>query len=181
MHRLLSFATAYSIKKITQRETSRMKENVLDVLMYLFETYVDTGDEPEPDQNELRGELSRAGFTNPEIDRALKWLDGLTNSHEQFSHNPETAYGTRIYNDRECVRLDAECRGFITYIEQAGILSPAQREILIDRLLALETPDIDVEQIKWVVLMVLFSQPGQEGAYARMEDLVFDEGDAQLH
>jgi Smg protein len=48
-------------------------------------------------------------------------------------------------------------------------------------LLALETPDIDVEQIKWVVLMVLFSQPGQELAYARMEDLVFDEGETAVH
>ena len=39
-----------------------MKENVLDVLMYLFETYVDTEEDPEPDQHELRDELSRAGF-----------------------------------------------------------------------------------------------------------------------
>ena len=52
---------------------------------------------------------------------------------------------------------------------------------LVDRLLALETPDIDVEQIKWVVLMVLFSQPGQELAYARMEDLVFEESAGALH
>ena len=36
-----------------------MKENVLDVLMYLFETYIDAEEEPEPDQNELRDELSR--------------------------------------------------------------------------------------------------------------------------
>ena len=35
-----------------------MKENVLDVLMYLFETYVDAEDDPEPDQNELRIELN---------------------------------------------------------------------------------------------------------------------------
>ena len=81
----------------------------------------------------------------------------------------------------ESGRLDAGCRGFITYLEQIGILSPPQREILVDRLLALDTPDIDVEQIKWVVLMVLFSQPGQELAYARMEDLVFEEDYAQLH
>lgn len=158
-----------------------MKENVLDVLMYLFETYVDAEEEPEPDQNELRDELSRAGFGDSEIDRALEWLDGLTENHESFHYNPQTAHGTRIFNEVECVRLDAGCRGFITYLEQIGILSPTQREILIDRLLALETPDIDVEQIKWVVLMVLFSQPGQELAYARMEDLVFDEGDTQLH
>ena len=54
-----------------------MKENVLDVLMYLFETYIDTEEEPEPDQNELRDELTRAGFGDSEIDRALDWLDGL--------------------------------------------------------------------------------------------------------
>jgi Smg protein len=158
-----------------------MKENVLDVLMYLFETYIDAEEEPEPDQNELRDELSRAGFGDSEIDRALDWLDGLTENHENFQYNPQTAHGTRIFNEIETVRLDAGCRGFITYLEQIGILSPTQREILLDRLLALETPDIDVEQIKWVVLMVLFSQPGQELAYARMEDLVFDEGDTPLH
>jgi len=158
-----------------------MKESVLDVLMYLFETYVDPEQEPEADQHELRDELSRAGFGDVEIDRALDWLDGLTDNHEARNYNTQTAHGTRIYNDFENDRLNAACRGFITYLEQIGILSPPQREILVDRLLALETPDIDVEQVKWVVLMVLFSQPGQELAYSRMEDLVFDEGETAIH
>ncbi len=158
-----------------------MKENVLDVLMYLFETYIDADEEPQPDQNELRDELSRAGFGDTEIDRALEWLDGLAENHDGLTYNRQTRHGTRIYNDVEQTRLDTGSRGFITYLEQIGILSPPQREILIDRLLALETPDINVEQIKWVVLMVLFSQPGQELAYARMEDLVFEDSAGALH
>ena len=158
-----------------------MKENVLDVLMYLFETYVDAEEDPEPDQNELRAELSRAGFGDAEIDRALEWLDGLTEHQDNLAFNPQTAHGTRVYNELEMERLDVACRGYVTYLEQIGILSPPQREILIDRLLALETRDIDVEQIKWVVLMVLFSQPGQESAYARMEDLVFEEDAGLIH
>ena len=158
-----------------------MKENVLDVLMYLFETYIDTEEEPEPDQNELRDELTRAGFGDSEIDRALDWLDGLADNHNIVNYHPQTGNGTRIYNGFELERLDSACRGFITYLEQIGILSPPQREILVDRLLALDSPDIDVEQIKWVVLMVLFSQPGQEQAYARMEDLVFEEESAAIH
>jgi Smg protein len=158
-----------------------MKENVLDVLMYLFETYVDADEEPEADQNELRDELARAGFADPEIDRALVWLDGLTDHQDSLPFNPQTENGTRIYIGSEQVRLDVSCRGYISYLEQIGILSPPQREILIDRLLALETHDIDVEQIKWVVLMVLFSQPGQELAYSRMEDLVFEEGTGSVH
>ena len=124
--------------------------------MYLFETYVDTEDNPEPDQNELRNDLSLAGFGDAEIDRALD-------------------------SEFEMDRLDASCRGYIAYLEQIAILSVSQREILIDRLLALETDDIDVEQIKWVVLMVLFSQPGQEQAYAQMEDLVFEENTGMVH
>ncbi len=158
-----------------------MKENVLDVLMYLFETYIDTDEEPEPNQNLLRSELVRAGFGSTEIDRALDWLDGLTDNHDSLIFGPHDAHGTRVYNDVERARLDVSCRGFITYLEQIGILSPTQREILVERLLALETPDIDVEQVKWVVLMVLFSQPGQEQAYARMEDLVFEENTGMVH
>ena len=158
-----------------------MKENVLDVLMYLFETYVDTEEDPEPDQNELRAELSRAGFGDTEIDRALDWLDGLTDEQHSFAFGKQTPSGTRVYNEVEESRLDVACRGYISYLEQIGILTPLQREILIDRLLALDAHDIDVEQIKWVVLMVLFSQPGQELAYARMEDLVFDEDYNTIH
>lgn len=159
-----------------------MKENVLDVLMYLFETYIDTDDEPEPDRNELRDELERAGFRDREIDHALEWLDGLSSLQgAQAARRAPTACAMRIFNDAEQARLDAACRGYITYLEQIAILSPAQRELVIDRLMALGAPDIDVEQIKWVVLMVLFSQPGQEAAYARMEDLVFEDRSGPVH
>ena len=158
-----------------------MKENVLDVLMYLFESYVDTEEIPEPDQNELRLELSQAGFGDSEIERALDWLDGLTDHQDNLEYGNLTAHGTRIYNEFKHERLDAYCRGYITYLEHIGILSPPQRELLVDRLLALESADIDVEQIKWVVLMVLFSQPGQELNYARMEDLVFEENSGAVH
>ena len=99
-----------------------MKENVLDVLMYLFETYIDAEEEPEPDQNELRNELARAGFGDSEIDRALDWLDGLTEGQGTLVHNPQTSHGTRIYNDVEQNRFDTDCRGFITYLEQIGMV-----------------------------------------------------------
>ena len=52
---------------------------------------------------------------------------------------------------------------------------------MIDRLLALNTNDIDIDQIKWIVLMILFSQPNQEKAYSRMEDLIFETNESVLH
>jgi Smg protein len=158
-----------------------MRENVLDVLMYLFETYMDSDIEEEPDRSELRDELEQAGFNDLEIDRALEWLDGLTSGQEAVACSAPTERATRLFDSIELSRLDSICRGFLLYLEQLEILSASQRELVIDRLMALGNPDIDVEQIKWVVLMVLFGQPGQESAYARMEDLVFDETMDALH
>jgi Smg protein len=44
------------------------------------------------------------------------------------------------------------------------VITPHQRELVIERLLALETDEPDTEQLKWVVLIVLSSEP--EGALA---------------
>jgi Smg protein len=66
-------------------------------------------------------------------------------------------------------------------LERHDILAPLQREVVLDRLLALDSEELDIEQVKWVVLMVLSSQPGQEQAFARMEDLVADSTGAAPH
>jgi Smg protein len=155
-----------------------MKETVLDVLMYLFESYVDSPDEPEPNRHELKRELGRAGFHDPEIERALDWLDGL-NSTGVGSAPQNAAF--RVFDAVEQERLDAASRGYLLHLEQIGILQPTQREVVIDRLLALDNDETDVEQTKWVVMMVLFSQPDQHEAFAQMEDLVYADDSAWVH
>jgi len=161
-----------------------MSDTVLDVLLYLFETYSDQ--EPPDytpgaaDQDVLREELLKAGFGEPEVDSALDWLDGLGETSAPFAGVPGDR-SIRVYNEVEMRRLDLECRGYLLYLEQIGILSPAQREVVIDRLMALGSGTVDKEQVKWVVLMVLFAQPGQETAFSRMEDLVFEESTGAMN
>jgi len=157
-----------------------VNDNVLDLLIYLFENYLQIDAEPRPDRASLRRELERASFAEADIDRALEWLDDL--SREQVGRVAEaTARAVRIFNSHEAWRLDTDVRGYLLHLENVGILSTVQREVVIDRLMALEADDIDIEQVKWVVLMVLFSQPGQESAYAQMEDLVFEAHSEALH
>ena len=108
-----------------------MKESVLDVLMYLFESYVESHDEPEPNRHELKQELGRAGFHDLEIERALDWLDGL-NTSGAGNAPKNTAF--RVFDVAEQERLDATSRGYLLQLEQIGILQPAQRELVIDRL-----------------------------------------------
>jgi Smg protein len=157
-----------------------MKDSVLDILIHLFENFLDAEDDAMPDREALKSELEQAGYPEAEIERALAWLESLATDPERVLAEG-TARAVRVFSGSEQVRLDTDVRGYLLHLENLGILSVAQREVVIDRLLALEADDIDIEQLKWVVLMVLFSQPGQENAYQRMEDLVFDERRDAMH
>lgn len=157
-----------------------MKENVFDVLMYLFENYFYNEEEPDPDRDSLESELFEVGFTQKEIRKAFDWLDGLADTRNLPADGIRTG-SIRLYTDQEMTKLDRECRGFIMFLEQAGILTGSSRELVIDRLMALDAEDIDLDTLKWIILMVLFSQPGQEEAYAWMENLVFDSPAQFLH
>ena len=55
---------------------------MFDVLMYLFETYIHSDADVMVEQDELTDELSRAGFDNDEIEKALNWLERLANLHD---------------------------------------------------------------------------------------------------
>lgn len=150
-----------------------MKENVFEILMYLFEHYFQDAVDIDPNRTQIESDLRDAGFSDPQIFKALAWIDALAESRDL----PVSADGPsaiRIYTGEEAARLDVECRGFMLFLEQAGILTPGSRELVIDRLMDLDDDLIDLDQLKWVVLMVLFSQPGQEEACASMESLLFE-------
>lgn len=161
-----------------------MTGTVLDILIYVFDRYMlaDTPDVPERD--ELALDLERAGFAEDCVERALDWLADLAGERDRPALEGAGPRAMRIFTDSERARLPSDCRGYLLSLERTGILSPQQREIVIERLLALDphsslnhswlNEELDVSQLKWVVLMVLSSQPGEELACSRMEDLVFD-------
>jgi Smg protein len=152
--------------------------------MYLFENYMDEGTEFQPDQEALTYELTQAGFRRGEIRKAFSWLDGLSFLREHNTDRPRaagSAAAIRHYTSKEQEKLDEECRGYLHFMEASGVIDPATREVVIDRLMALESDEIALEQLKWVMLLVLFNQPGQEYAYHMLEDMVFDEMQGHLH
>lgn len=158
-----------------------MKENILDVLMYLFENYMDDDDQLSFDQESLKLELLAAGFPSGEISKAFDWLEGLAEQQLIAEASTHKKLSTRVYLAEECEKLDVECRGFLLFLEQVGVLDTLSRELVIDRVMALDIDEFSLEQLKWVILMVLFNQPGQEAAFAWMEDLVYDEMVGHLH
>jgi len=166
----------------TAVDTTAMKESVLDVLMYLFEHYFDDETELDSDRESLKQELIEAGFPESEIGKAFEWLEGLTaGGAVAEAREGDDVPATRIYTDQECERLDLECRSFLLFLEQVRVLDSITRELVIERVEALEGEDIDLEQLKWVVLMVLFNRPGKEAVVAWMEDFVLDKASGRLH
>ena len=158
-----------------------MKQDVFEILIYLFENYMYDEGELEQDRDSLQQELLDAGFQRTEIGKAFDWLESLTIAGNDSAQPSAPQQSFRIYSEREAEKLDADCRGFILFLEQMGVLDHATREMVIDRVMALESDEVDLDQLKWVILMVLFNQHGQEAAVAWMEDLVLDEVVAQLH
>ena len=158
-----------------------MKQNVFDVLMYLFENYMEDDIGFEEDQDALQEALLEAGFRQNEIGKAFDWLEGLAELQDEALPVTVPSGSLRVYSEPELEKIDTECRGFILFMEQMGVLDSATREMVIDRVMALEEDEVDLEQLKWVILMVLFNQPGREAAFAWMEDLVLDETAGVLH
>lgn len=148
-----------------------MKETIFDVLMYLFEHYMEDELEILPDSDNVRKELLDAGFAQVEVNKAFEWLESL---NLQRAIKPTVSTSFRIFSHEEKNKLDVECLDLLMFLERSGILSSANREVVIDRALALEDEELTLEKLKWIVLLVLLSQPDEEIAFSRMEDIVYD-------
>lgn len=157
---------------------------MFDILMYLFENYIHSESEVMVDHDVLTDELTRAGFHQDEIYKALTWLEKLaalqdTDAYPYFKRDSKPSF--RVYTDEEKQLIDKECQGFLMFLEQVNVLDFTTREMVIDRVMELDTKYVTIDDLKWVVLMVLFNVPGQESAYSQMEDLIFEEPEGPLH
>lgn len=156
---------------------------MFDILMYLFENYVHSEIELLVDEDELTKELTRAGFHQADIMKALSWLERLADLQESdtpyLCNHAQQSF--RIYTKDEMAKLDVESRGFLLFLEQIKVLSVEIREMVIDRVMELDETSLILDDLKWVILMVLFNVPGNESAYEQMEDLIFEQPEGRLH
>ena len=160
-----------------------MKEGVIDVLMYIFSSYADQDENLPEDRDGIDADLRTAGFDPLEIDKAFEWLDGLSQVEED-SGSAQSAISTRVLAPEESARLASSAHGFLLFLEQSGVLTAELREMVINRVMALESDsEVDLEELKWVVMMVLFNSSDEhdENALMHYEDIVFADQPAVFH
>lgn len=159
----------------------KQEESVLNVLMYLFKNHLYDGIEVDDNDAELIEQLEGVGFNRQTIYQALGWLGQLGEQRMAQPDLVEPSQALRIYTELECEALNSDCRGFLTFLEQHSILKSHTREMVINQAMALQEEGIDTHLIKWVTLLVLFTQPEEKSALASMEFLVLDDPMGLIH
>ena len=161
---------------------SKMNEDLIEVLIFIYETYLDGEADAPEDQTLLEQELAEAGFHKHEIKKAFNWLDELAWRQNSIAEQAmDASPSIRIYTQQEQQKLDMEIQGMLLYLEQAGILNSISRELVIERSMALESQELEADDVKWIVLLVLLNQPGQETAFAQMEEMIYNDLPESCH
>ncbi len=160
-----------------------MKEGVIDVLMYIFSSYADQDENLPEDRDGIDADLRTAGFDPMEIEKAFAWLDGLAEG-DDAAGTDQSDNATRVLAPEESARLAYSAHGFLLFLEQSGVLTSRLREMVINRVMALESEsEVDIEELKWIVMMVLFNSSDEqdENVLMHYEDIVFADQPAVFH
>ncbi len=127
-----------------------------DIFVYLFENCHRA--DLSQDNELIARKLTAAGFDESDISEALTWLAGVLHApHRSLAPLPVSAHAIRAYAPKECAKLDASCRGLVMHLEDIGVLDPALRELVIERAMAASGRALSLDQLKLIVLMVLWN------------------------
>jgi Smg protein len=151
---------------------------MFEILMYLFESYFDAGSYPEPDK--LSRKLSAAGFEDEEISDALTWLSALQEQNPDNYPASLEHTGQRHFAELELQLISFEARQFLLFAEQQHLISAVEREIIIDRSVALKYENLALDKLKLIMLMVLWNRH-QDLDPLLIEELLTPLHSAQLH
>ena len=150
---------------------------MFDILMFLFESYFDAGNYPDPDKLSLK--LTAAGFEDNDIHLALAWLAGLKRLSAENYPDAINRSGIRCFAELELSRISAEALHFIAFWEQNKVITPVEREMILDRAVAMGRENLSLDKVKLIALMVLWSLR-EELDPVLVEDMLAPDG-AGLH
>ena len=139
-----------------------VKEEFLDILLYLFEYYSEDPVRESDTSFEIRDHLIDAGFQDAAIDHAMDWVEIFKSPEASIMLHTPSKSSIRILSEDEKGLLDVECQNYITRLEKFGLLSPEKRELLIDKLTSIGFEPMDLEVVKALSILMLFQEPSVE-------------------
>ena len=152
---------------------------MFEVLVFMFENYF--ANHAQPDSEVLTQELSAAGFEYSDITGAVNWFDEM----KSMLHQPATIYAhqataMRIFADIELKKINLESISFILFLQQANVINDIERDLIIDRAMALRQQHIRIEEMRWITMIALWNA-GREKDYLFVEDAIFNPRGLTIH
>lgn len=165
---------------------------MFEVLVFVYENYYAGESCPEPAH--LERKLNAVGFESEEIEDALTWLNGLHTAARGSKGFAGTSQlvppepwlrepcptSVRIYPVAEQNHLGAQCLGFVSFLESAGVLPASMREVVIERAMAAPGTPVSLDDLKIIILMVYWSF-GQEPDALVLDELCDDASERIAH
>ena len=151
---------------------------MFDILFYLVENFFPHG--TLPDNATISRKLSDAGFDDEDISEVLGWLRGFSSSEDPNAYRGdlEKIDGFRVFSPEEIHGLSRKARGFLTFLVESHLITASQREIIIERVIALSEAQVGVDEIKLIVLLALWHQ--QESVDGMMLEILASQDESTL-
>lgn len=154
-----------------------MKQDILDVLRYLFDNYTDDTDEnvyiirEVTDQEEILALEAEFNFDDTQDYEGLSLLDAPEDDLVSYINHDHPQQGLRVYDEMERHTLGLEGIGLLVTLEQLNILNAESREQIIDQAMELECNTVELEQLKWLILMTLFEKSKEVSIVTWLESM----------
>jgi Smg protein len=152
---------------------------MFEVLVFIFENYI--AHHALPDNDVMAEELSAAGFDRTDIVGAVNWFQEM----KSMLTEPPAAYchkhtGTRMLTNAELMKIDSESISFVLFLQQANVINDVERDLIIDRAMALEQDQVNIEEMRWITMIALWNE-GREKDYLFVEDALFNPRGLTVH
>jgi Smg protein len=145
---------------------------MFEVLVFMFENYI--APHVLPDNEVMAQELSAAGFEQSDIVGAVDWFHEMKTMQVEptaiYSHKHT---GMRIFTAAENKKINIESLSFIIFLQQAHVINDVERDLIIDRAMALKQEQIKIEEMRWITMIALWNE-GREKDYLFVEDALFN-------
>ena len=150
-----------------------------EVLVFMFENYF--SNHALHEENVIEQELAAAGFDESAISNAFDWYNQLKVMMKQpVASQMEYVQCSRMFAEAELDKIDTESLGFLLFLEQAKVINSSERDMIMDRAMALNGKTVNLEQTRWITMMAMWSD-GREKDYLFVEDAVFNPRGLTLH
>lgn len=152
-----------------------MRSIIFELLIQLFEAR-GTSKQSETEYFQYCVEtLEAADLSKQDFDYALSWLEKFNKVEEQKAGLSAQAY--RVFSPEECRKINTEGRNFLLQLLKFGAIDKGMLEQVMDCAMELEVVEIDLNQLKWMVVM-LASAELKNQAYAEWLDYTILQADS---